>query len=127
MANTLTLDKKPEATDLSDALKMTPEAVTQAKKLLARKFADNPEMGFRVGVRGGGCSGLSYFMDMADTPRASDHVFNFDGVKVIVDPKSLTYLNGMTVVWSGNLISGGFAFDNPNEKSSCGCGTSFTV
>lgn len=127
MANTLTLDEKPETMAPADALKMTPEAVTQAQKLLARKFADKPGMGFRIGVRGGGCSGLSYFMDMEDTPKPIDHVFNFDDVRVVVDKKSFTYLKGMTIVWSGNLISGGFEFDNPNETSSCGCGTSFSV
>ena len=125
MTETLTLD--PETIDPADALKMTPEANVQAKKLLARKFADNPEMGFRVGVRGGGCSGLSYALDMEDKVNAYDHVFNLDGVKVVVDKKSFTYLKGMTIVWSGNLISGGFEFENPNATKSCGCGTSFTV
>jgi iron-sulfur cluster assembly protein len=54
-------------------------------------------------------------------------VFNLDGVKVVVDKKSFTYLKGMTIVWSGNLLSGGFEFENPNATKSCGCGTSFTV
>jgi iron-sulfur cluster assembly protein len=125
MTETLTLD--PETIDPADALKMTPEANVQAKKLLARKFADNPEMGFRVGVRGGGCSGLSYALDMEDKVNPYDHVFNLDGVKVVVDKKSFTYLKGMTIVWSGNLLSGGFEFENPNATKSCGCGTSFTV
>lgn len=127
MADTLTLDATPETMDPAEALQMTPQAVEQAKKLLARKFADKPGMGFRVGVRGGGCSGLSYFMDMEETPKPIDHVFNFDGVQVVVDRKSFQYLKGMSIIWSGNLISGGFEFDNPNASRSCGCGTSFSV
>jgi iron-sulfur cluster assembly protein len=127
MVETLARDADAAVQDTAEAITMTPEAVLQAKKLLARKFADKPEMGFRVGVRGGGCSGLSYFMDMDDQPTASDHVFDSDGVKVIVDPKSFPYLKGMSIVWSGNLMAGGFEFNNPNEKSSCGCGTSFSV
>ncbi|HEY3268359.1 MAG TPA: iron-sulfur cluster assembly accessory protein [Armatimonadota bacterium] len=121
MVETLTLDTAAEA------IKITPQASIQAKKLLARKHPDNPEMGFRMGVRGGGCSGLSYFLDLDDKVSKWDLVFNVDGIKFIVDKKSLLYLKGTTLTWSGNLMGGGFEFDNPNAAKSCGCGTSFSI
>ncbi len=127
MAETLTLQAAPSVDNPDDAIKMTTQAAVQAKKLLARKHPDNPEMGFRMGVRGGGCSGLSYFLDMDDTATKWDLVFDVEGVKVLVDKKSFMYLKGTTITWSGNLMQGGFEFDNPNATKSCGCGTSFTV
>ena len=127
MAETLTLQTAPSVDNPDDAIKMTPQAAVQAKKLLARKHPDNPEMGFRMGVRGGGCSGLSYFLDMDDRATKWDLVFHVEGVKVLVDKKSFMYLKGTTITWSGNLMQGGFEFDNPNATKSCGCGTSFTV
>jgi iron-sulfur cluster assembly protein len=127
MAETLTLQAAPSVENAADAIKMTPEAIRQAKKLLARKHPDNPEMGFRMGVRGGGCSGLSYFLDLDDKVTKWDLVFDIEGVKVVVDKKSFMYLKGSTIKWSGNLMQGGFEFDNPNAAKSCGCGTSFTI
>jgi len=123
----MTLQTEPQVVSAEDAIKMTPEAVAQARKLLARKHPDNPEMGFRMGVRGGGCSGLSYVLDLDDKVTRWDMVFQVDGIKVIVDKKSFMYLKGTTITWSGNLMQGGFEFDNPNAAKSCGCGTSFTV
>lgn len=87
----------------------------------------------RVGIRGGGCSGFSYVIEFHDgEPRARDVVYDLkatDGsdVRIIVDKKSLLYLNGSTFDWEKTLMRQGFKFINPNEKSSCGCGTSFTV
>jgi iron-sulfur cluster assembly protein len=87
----------------------------------------------RVGIRGGGCSGFSYVIEFHDgEPRARDIVYDMkasDGsdVRVVVDKKSLLYLNGATLDWEKTLMRQGFKFVNPNEKSSCGCGTSFTV
>lgn len=92
-----------------------------------------PGTALRVGIRGGGCSGFSYVIEFHDgEPRARDVVYDLkasDGsdVRIIVDKKSLLYLNGSTFDWEKTLMRQGFKFINPNEKSSCGCGTSFTV
>ena len=92
-----------------------------------------PGTSLRVGIRGGGCSGFSYVVEFHDgEPRARDVVYDLkatDGsdVRIVVDKKSLLYLNGATFDWEKTLMRQGFKFINPNEKSSCGCGTSFTV
>ncbi len=92
-----------------------------------------PGTALRVGIRGGGCSGFSYVVEFHDgEPRARDVVYDLkatDGsdVRIVVDKKSLIYLNGSTFDWEKTLMRQGFKFINPNEKSSCGCGTSFTV
>ena len=91
------------------------------------------ESSLRVGIRGGGCSGFSYVIEYHDgPPHERDHVVDCvasDGskVRVLVDPKSLLYLNGSVLEWEQTLMHQGFKFANPNQKSSCGCGTSFTV
>jgi iron-sulfur cluster assembly protein len=87
----------------------------------------------RVGIRGGGCSGFSYVIEFHDgAPNARDVVYDLTStagspVRVVVDKKSLLYLNGSTLEWEKTLMRQGFKFINPNEKSNCGCGTSFTV
>ena len=97
------------------------------------KKRGTPGTALRVGIRGGGCSGFSYVVEFHDgEPRARDVVYDLkatDGsdVRVVVDKKSLLYLNGATFDWEKTLMRQGFKFINPNEKSSCGCGTSFTV
>jgi iron-sulfur cluster assembly protein len=83
--------------------------------------------GLRLGVQGGGCSGLSYLFRFDPKPRANDHVMTFDDVEVYIDPKSLVYLDGMTLDWKDSLMHSGFVFENPHAKKSCGCGTSFTA
>lgn len=86
-----------------------------------------PEAYLRLGIKGGGCSGFSYVLQFEDTPRTKDIIFDIEGVRVIVDGKSIIYLNRCTLDWEQTLIYQGFKFRNPNEKSSCGCGHSFTV
>ena len=92
-----------------------------------------PETALRVGIRGGGCSGFSYVIEFHDgPPNARDVVYDLTStsggaVRVVVDKKSLLYLNGSTLEWEKTLMRQGFKFINPNEKSNCGCGTSFTV
>jgi iron-sulfur cluster assembly protein len=92
-----------------------------------------PGTALRVGIRGGGCSGFSYVIEFHDgEPHARDVVYDLEAtdgtaVRVVVDKKSLLYLNGSTLEWEKTLMRQGFKFVNPNEKASCGCGTSFQV
>ena len=83
------------------------------------------EGGLRVGIKGGGCSGLSYTFAWEQQPRLGDHVFEGHGAKLFVDKKSLLYLKGTVLDYDTNLISKGFVFQNPNAKTTCGCGSSF--
>ena len=104
---------------------LTPAAVAQVKRLRAKKGDDALKL--RVGVKGGGCSGLSYVLALEDAPRATDTVYDVDGVTVLVDPKSAQFIQGMTLDYStANLLEGGWKYLNPNVQKSCGCGTSFT-
>jgi len=87
-----------------------------------------PNAALRLGVKGGGCSGFSYVIQFEDNPpRDKDEVFHHHNVKIIVDKRSLVYLNGAILDWEQTLMRQGFKFVNPNEKSTCGCGHSFTV
>jgi len=110
---------------------VTPRAVEMIKKQIQKRGVPNTAL--RLGIRGGGCSGFSYVIEFHDgEPRARDSVFDCvaeDGtpVRVVVDKKSLVFLNGMTLDWEQTLMQQGFKFENPNEKTSCGCGHSFTV
>ena len=103
---------------------LTPVAIQEVKRLLAAK--SRPDLGLRVGVKGGGCSGLSYHLDF-DARHEGDNTFEFEGVRVFVDPKSLLYLSGMTLDFSDSLQGRGFKFVNPNATKTCGCGESFSV
>ena len=86
------------------------------------------EGGLRIAIKAGGCSGLSYTFAWEPAPRDGDHTFDgADGARVFVDRKSFTFLDGTTLDYDTSLVSKGFIFNNPNAKSSCGCGTSFSV
>jgi iron-sulfur cluster assembly protein len=115
----------------SPTISIGQSAVDVIAKQMAKR--GTPEASLRVGIRGGGCSGFSYVIEYHDgAPHERDKVLDCvasDGtaVRVLVDPKSLLYLNGSELVWEQSLMRSGFKFTNPNEKSSCGCGSSFTV
>ena len=81
----------------------------------------------RVGVKGGGCSGFSYALDLTETTGESDETFDLHGVKVVCDPKSYLYLNGTSIDFKDEVMGRGFVFSNPNATSSCGCGSSFSA
>jgi iron-sulfur cluster assembly protein len=100
-------------------------AAARLKRLLDER--DTPEAGLRVAVRGGGCSGLAYAIEWAESPKERDKVFEKDGVRVFVDPKSYLYLMGSELRYEESLMASGFKLENPNVKASCGCGESFAV
>jgi iron-sulfur cluster assembly protein len=99
------------------------------KHVLALRERQGKDLFLRVGVRQGGCSGMSYMMDFEDPSkvRENDQVFDYDGFKIVCDPKSMLYLYGLVLDYSDAMIGGGFQFTNPNAAQSCGCGKSFGV
>src|SRR5262249_16271570 len=104
------------------------EKAAQKIRVLLEKDGVSPEVGgLRVGVQGGGCSGLSYAMRLDAQARDRDKVFEAHGARIFVDPKSLLYLSGTTLDYEETLIRQGFVFQNPNSARSCGCGSSFTA
>ena len=106
---------------------VTPKAAAAIKAQVARRAHSTPESGVRLGIKGGGCSGLSYVIEYCDAARPRDKVFEVDGARVYVDPKSLIYLNGTTFDFVDTFQQKGFKFVNPQMKSECGCGESFSV
>jgi len=102
------------------------DAAEKVKEQLAKR--GTPESYLRLGVKGGGCSGFSYVLQFEDaSPRAKDIVFEVEGVHIVVDAKSILYLNGCVLDWGKSLMNHGFQITNPNEKAKCGCGQSFTI
>jgi len=114
----------------STPIALTPRAIEMGKKKLAEASAESPKpvLGLRVGVRGGGCSGLAYAFDVATKIREKrDLVFDFDGLTVVVDDRSVKFLEGSTLDWETRLMGYGFKWRNPQAKAGCGCGESFRV
>lgn len=99
------------------------------KHVLELREKQGTDLCLRVGVRGGGCSGMSYTMDFEDPKNIqdTDDVFDYEGFKVVSDPKSMLYIYGLVLDYSDALIGGGFQFTNPNATQTCGCGTSFSA
>jgi iron-sulfur cluster assembly accessory protein len=107
-------------------LQLTPTAVSKVKEILSQQTPS--PAGLRVAVVGGGCSGFSYHMAFENqVNQNSDNVYEFDGLKVLVDQMSEMYLEGVSIDYIETLEGSGFKFNNPNVKSTCGCGSSFTV
>jgi len=113
------------ATEALAPLALTPKAVEMARKALEKR--GTPDAALRLGVRGGGCSGASYVIEFADKIRDRDQRIEYEGLTVVVDPKSMVYLRGSVLDYEVKLMSHGFKFQNPNEKKSCGCGESFGI
>lgn len=115
-----------EEVKLENTITISDKAVIAIKKELEQRKSHTKNI--RLGIRGGGCSGFSYVIQygVAD-PKDTDATFYLDGLDVIVDPKSMKYLNGVTLDWEENLMHRGFKFTNPNIKAACGCGHSFSV
>jgi iron-sulfur cluster assembly protein len=109
------------------AIEVTDKALARIRAVLEAEGTLGSGTGLRVGVQGGGCSGLSYAAQFEAGPQERDRVFTFGDVRIFVDPKSFVYLAGMTLDYEESLMKTGFVFHNPNAAKSCGCGSSFTA
>ncbi len=125
MATTTIPEVKPQETTKKAPIMLTPNAVAKVKEIMGQQTP--VPTGLRVGVVGGGCSGFSYSMSFENASGLMDKVFDMDGLKVYVDATSVMYLNGCIVDYVETLEGAGFKFENPNVKSTCGCGSSFSV
>lgn len=106
------------------AITLTDAAADRVKAFMANR---GKGLGIRLGIKTTGCSGMAYVLEFADDSESEDTVFEDHGVKVIIDPKSLVYLDGTEVDYGREGLNEGFQFNNPNTKATCGCGESFTV
>jgi iron-sulfur cluster assembly protein len=126
-----TTTTKPAASAKVPSIEVSPQAVEAVARQMKKR--GTLEASLRLGIRGGGCSGFSYVIEFHDgPPHARDRVFEYtatDGtpVRIVIDPKSLLYLDGTVLEWEQTLMRQGFKFVNPNEKAGCGCGHSFSV
>ena len=108
-------------------IQMTERAAAKIRELMAREGVSEQTGGLRLGVQGGGCSGLSYAMRLETEARNRDKVFEEHGARIFVDPKSYLYLNNTTLDYMEELMKQGFVFQNPAAARSCGCGSSFSA
>jgi iron-sulfur cluster assembly protein len=107
-------------------IEITEKALARIRATLIKENISPAAGGLRLGVQGGGCSGLSYVIRFENGPAERDRIFQFGDVRVFIDPKSFIYLNGMVVDYEETLMRQGFVFNNPNANKSCGCGSSFS-
>jgi iron-sulfur cluster assembly protein len=112
-------------TVISTPVILTVGAIAEVKKLMAKKDFDAAQS-LRIGVKGGGCSGMTYIMGF-DHQEEKDKVFEIEGIRCIMNPSHEMYLYGMEIDWQDGLNNRGFTFKNPNASTTCGCGTSFGV
>jgi len=114
-------------TEIANAIPVnfTAGAIIEIQRLMAEPDFDNQQR-LRVGVKGGGCSGMTYVLGF-DVPAPADELFLYEGIPYCMDKSHQIYLYGMSIDWQGGLNSRGFTFTNPNASSTCGCGTSFAV
>jgi iron-sulfur cluster assembly protein len=108
-------------------IQVTEKAAERIRQIMAKEGVQGVQGGLRLAVQGGGCSGLSYLFKLETRERANDHVFGEGGAKVLIDPKSFVYLDGLTLDYKESLIQSGFTIDNPNAQKTCSCGTSFST
>jgi iron-sulfur cluster assembly protein len=117
---------EPSAPGGPQRVHVTEKALKRIRIAMAKENVDPKQGGLRLGVQGGGCSGLSYNIRFDSQARERDQVYEFEGVRVFVDPKSFLYLGGMTLDYEETLMRQGFVFNNPHAQKSCGCGSSFS-
>lgn len=108
-------------------IQLTETAAREVKAIIDQQGLDAGKTRLRVGVKGGGCSGFSYLLDLTENQKDRDEIFDKHGITVVCDPKSLLYLNGTTIDFKDEIMGRGFVFSNPNATSSCGCGSSFSM
>ena len=113
-------------TPAAKGVEITDKALAHIRSAMAKENISPVEGGLRLGVQGGGCSGLSYNVSFDTRPRDRDCVFQFEEIRVFIDPKSFIYLRGMVLDYEATLMRQGFVFHNPNATKSCGCGSSFS-
>jgi iron-sulfur cluster assembly protein len=118
---------KPAPSAPVKGIQITDKAIARVRVAMEKEGISPEQGGLRLGVQGGGCSGLSYNIRFDTQPRERDRVFQFGDVRVFVDPKSFIYLHGMVLDYQETLMQQGFVFVNPNSTKSCGCGTSFSA
>ncbi len=109
------------------SITLTETAAREIKTIIEQQELDAENIRLRVGVKGGGCSGFSYLLDLTENSKETDEVFEVNGVRVVCDPKSLLYLNGTTIDFKDEVMGRGFVFQNPNASTTCGCGSSFSA
>lgn len=114
-----------ETVTINIPVTLTPNAITEVKRLMSEEEFDTDKV-LRVGVKGGGCSGMTYILGF-DNKQDADDEFAIDGIKCIMNKSHGIYLMGMEIDWQDGLNSRGFTFSNPNASKTCGCGTSFAV
>jgi iron-sulfur cluster assembly protein len=111
----------------SDVVSLTEGAAREVRNIIQQQELEADKVRLRVGVKGGGCSGFSYLLDLTESQKETDEVFEQHGIKIIVDPKSLLYLNGTVIDFRDEIMGRGFVFQNPNATTTCGCGSSFSA
>jgi iron-sulfur cluster assembly protein len=110
------------------AIALTEKAAAEIKTIIVQQNLPADQTFLRVGVKGGGCSGFSYLLDLTEeTPTEADEQMESGGVKILIDQKSLLYLDGTEIDFRDEVMGRGFVFKNPNATSTCGCGSSFTA
>ncbi len=109
------------------SITLTETAAREIKSIIDQQELDASKVRLRVGVKGGGCSGFSYILDLTETAREMDEAFDQHGITVVCDPKSLLYLSGVTIDFKDEIMGRGFVFNNPNASTTCGCGSSFSA
>jgi len=109
------------------AVSITERAAEEIQRIVEEQELDAAKVHLRVGVKGGGCSGFNYILDLTEAVRETDEVMEQHGVRVVCDPKSLLYLHGTVVDFKDEIMSRGFVFQNPNASATCGCGSSFSA
>lgn len=108
-------------------IELSETAAREIQTIAEQQKLDTEAVRLRVGVKGGGCSGFSYLLDLTEQQNNGDEIFDQHGVKIICDPKSYLYLNGTTIDFKDEVMGRGFVFSNPNATSTCGCGSSFSA
>jgi iron-sulfur cluster assembly protein len=125
--STLNIENSPQnVAPAAQGIQVTEKAAAAIRRAMAKENISPTEGGLRLGVQGGGCSGLSYVIRFETGPAERDRIFQYGDVRVFVDPKSFIYLSGMVLDYEETLMRQGFVFNNPNATKSCGCGTSFS-